>query len=100
MEVKESQFLPPPLPSDYPYITLCLFLRVGISEKGTATLELSVSGTPGHSSFPPPESAIGILAAAIARLEENPPPSLLGQGPESATFKYLAPHVSSIITSK
>jgi carboxypeptidase PM20D1 len=67
---------------------------VGISEKGTATLELSVSGTPGHSSFPPPESAIGILAAAIARLEENPQPSLLGQGPDSATFKYLAPHVS------
>uniref|UniRef100_A0A1V1G1G3 Putative carboxypeptidase 7 n=1 Tax=Reticulitermes speratus TaxID=60591 RepID=A0A1V1G1G3_9NEOP len=67
---------------------------VGISEKGTATLELSVSGNPGHSSFPPPESAIGILAAAVARLEENPQPSLLGKGPESATFKYLAPHVS------
>nr|CAD7198242.1 unnamed protein product [Timema douglasi] len=67
---------------------------VGISEKGTATLELSVIGTPGHSSFPPAESAIGILAAAVAKLEENQQPSLLGKGPESAMFRYLAPHVS------
>ncbi|PSN39035.1 N-fatty-acyl-amino acid synthase/hydrolase PM20D1, partial [Blattella germanica] len=67
---------------------------VGVSEKGSATLELSVTGNPGHSSFPPAESAIGILAAAVARLEENPQPSHLGKGPESATFKYLAPHVS------
>ena len=52
-----------------------------------------MSGTPGHSSFPPPESAIGILAAAVAKLEENPQPSHLGKGPESATFKHLAPHV-------
>ncbi|XP_066997116.1 N-fatty-acyl-amino acid synthase/hydrolase PM20D1 isoform X2 [Anabrus simplex] len=67
---------------------------VGVSEKGTATLELSVKGTPSHSSFPPPESAIGILASAVARLEENPQPAMLGEGPEAATFKYLAPHVS------
>lgn len=78
---------------------ICLLDRVGISEKGTVTLELSVTGNPGHSSFPPAESAIGILAAAVARLEENPQPSLLGKGPESATFKYLAPHVCSNFTS-
>jgi carboxypeptidase PM20D1 len=96
MEVKELQ----PIPTDHTYIALWLLVRVGISEKGTATLEISVFGTPGHSSFPPPESAIGILAAAIARLEENPQPPLLGQGPESATFKHLAPHVSIVITSK
>nr|CAD7459612.1 unnamed protein product [Timema tahoe] len=70
--------------------------RVGISEKGTATLELSVIGTPGHSSFPPAESAIGILAAAVAKLEENQQPSLLGKGPESAMFRYLAPHSNVI----
>jgi acetylornithine deacetylase/succinyl-diaminopimelate desuccinylase-like protein len=96
MKLKELQSIA----TDLPCITLCLFVRVGISEKGTATLELSVSGKPGHSSFPPAESAIGILAAAVARLEENPQPSLLAQGPEAATFKYLAPHVSTIITSK
>lgn len=67
---------------------------VGVSEKGTTNLELSVSGNPGHASFPPSESAIGILASAVARLEANPHPSLLGEGPEAATFKYLAPHVS------
>ncbi|XP_049781362.1 N-fatty-acyl-amino acid synthase/hydrolase PM20D1-like isoform X1 [Schistocerca cancellata] len=67
---------------------------IGVSEKGSATVELSVRGSPGHSSFPPAESAIGILAAAVARLEKNPQPALLGQGPEAATFQYLAPHVS------
>lgn len=71
-----------------------LVAMVGVSEKGTATIELSVTGSPGHSSFPPAESAIGILASAVARLEQNPQPALLGQGPEAATFKYLAPHVS------
>lgn len=70
--------------------------RVGVSEKGSATIELSVTGTPGHSSFPPVESVIGILAAAVARLEESPQPALLGNGPESATFQYLAPHVCTL----
>lgn len=50
---------------------------VGISEKGYLSLELSVSGAGGHSSMPPPQSAIGILAAAIARLEAQPMPSRL-----------------------
>ncbi|KAE8753246.1 hypothetical protein FOCC_FOCC000168 [Frankliniella occidentalis] len=68
---------------------------VGVSEKGTATVELSVTGTPGHSSFPPAESAIGILAAALARLEHNPLPSMFGYGPEKNMFEYIAPHVSS-----
>lgn len=41
--------------------------RIGISEKGHATVKLSVSTVPGHSSMPPRESSIGILAAAIKR---------------------------------
>jgi carboxypeptidase PM20D1 len=68
--------------------------RVGVSEKGTATLELTVTGSPGHSSFPPWESAIGILADSVARLERHKLPSKLGSGPERSTFEYLAPHVS------
>ena len=72
---------------------------MGVSEKGTATVELSVSGTPGHSSFPPAESAIGILSAAVARLEENPLPSMFGNGPERQMFEYIAPHVSGIINN-
>lgn len=43
------------------------FSRIGISEKGQATVKLSVSTVPGHSSMPPRETSIGILAAAIKR---------------------------------
>uniref|UniRef100_A0A8C2KFR8 Peptidase M20 domain containing 1, tandem duplicate 1 n=1 Tax=Cyprinus carpio TaxID=7962 RepID=A0A8C2KFR8_CYPCA len=42
---------------------------IGVSEKGQATVKLSVSTPPGHSSMPPRESSIGILASAVARQE-------------------------------
>jgi carboxypeptidase PM20D1 len=45
---------------------------VGASEKGYLTVEITVQGQPGHSSMPPPQTAIGILARALARLEANP----------------------------
>ncbi|XP_016300449.1 probable carboxypeptidase PM20D1.2 [Sinocyclocheilus anshuiensis] len=61
-----------------------------ISEKGKATVKLSVSSAPGHSSMPPRESSIGILASAVNRLEENPMPRLFGYGPEHGTFEHLA----------
>ncbi|XP_017540116.1 N-fatty-acyl-amino acid synthase/hydrolase PM20D1.2 [Pygocentrus nattereri] len=63
---------------------------IGVSEKGSATVKLSVSMKPGHSSLPPRESSIGILAAAVTRLEEYPMPRLFGYGPERATFEHLA----------
>nr|XP_033774719.1 N-fatty-acyl-amino acid synthase/hydrolase PM20D1 isoform X2 [Geotrypetes seraphini] len=63
---------------------------VGTTEKGSITLTLTVQSVPGHSSFPPKETSIGILAAAVSRLEQNPLPSLFGKGPELATFEQLA----------
>ncbi|XP_056094198.1 N-fatty-acyl-amino acid synthase/hydrolase PM20D1.1 [Rhinichthys klamathensis goyatoka] len=63
---------------------------IGVSEKGQATVKLSVSSAPGHSSMPPRESSIGILASAVRSLEKNRMPNLFGQGPERATFEYLA----------
>ncbi|XP_073325968.1 N-fatty-acyl-amino acid synthase/hydrolase PM20D1.2 [Pagrus major] len=63
---------------------------IGISEKGQATVKLSVAMLPGHSSMPPRETSIGILAAAVKRLEENPMPRLFGHGPERGTFEHLA----------
>ena len=49
---------------------------------------------PGHSSMPPKESAIGVLASAVSRLEQNHHPSMFGQGPEADFFLYLAPAVN------
>jgi carboxypeptidase PM20D1 len=44
---------------------------VGVAEKGYMSVILEVEGMGGHSSAPPDQSAIGILSAAITRLEEN-----------------------------
>lgn len=44
---------------------------IGIAEKGYLTLELAVTEEGGHSSMPPPHTAIGILSAAIVRLESH-----------------------------
>uniref|UniRef100_A0A672JFB1 Peptidase M20 dimerisation domain-containing protein n=1 Tax=Salarias fasciatus TaxID=181472 RepID=A0A672JFB1_SALFA len=48
---------------------------IGISEKGQATVKLSVSTVPSHSSIPPRETSIGILAAAVKRILERRPDS-------------------------
>ncbi len=50
---------------------------VGVSEKGYLTVEFTVHGQPGHSSTPPPQTSIGILARALARLEAHPMPTHL-----------------------
>jgi len=50
---------------------------IGVSEKGYLTVEFTVHGQPGHSSTPPPQTAIGILARALARLEAHPMPTHL-----------------------
>ncbi|XP_053313686.1 N-fatty-acyl-amino acid synthase/hydrolase PM20D1 [Spea bombifrons] len=63
---------------------------VGTTEKGSITLNLTVDRQPGHSSMPPPESSIGILSAAVSRLEQNPMPNMFGEGPESSMFEQLA----------
>ena len=50
---------------------------VGNAEKGFLTMLLSAEGTPGHSSRPPRQTAIGIVARAIALMDDNPMPSKL-----------------------
>ena len=43
---------------------------IGIAQKGFISLELAIHGIGGHSSQPPEESNIGILAKAITKLED------------------------------
>lgn len=66
---------------------------VGIAEKGYVNLELLVEGGGGHSSTPPAQTSIGVLAAAIARLEADPFPARL-DGAARRMFEYLAPEMS------
>ncbi len=51
------------------------FAAIGVSEKGYLTVEFTVISAPGHSSTPPPQTAIGILARAMNRLESHPMPT-------------------------
>lgn len=66
---------------------------VGIAEKGYVNLELVVEGQGGHSSTPPEQTNIGILAEAVSELEENQFPAEL-QGPARDMFAWLAPEMS------
>ncbi|KAK7489673.1 hypothetical protein BaRGS_00019068 [Batillaria attramentaria] len=63
---------------------------IGTAEKGQVVLKLKVKAGTGHSSMPPPENSISILAKAIHRLESNPHPSMFGYGPEGEMFEHLA----------
>jgi len=63
---------------------------VGIAEKGRLTLDLRSTGHGGHASMPPPQTAIGVLAAAIARLEAHPMPGMVG-GVAREFFGQVAP---------
>lgn len=65
---------------------------VGIAEKGFASVELSVEGTGGHSSLPPRQSTVGILSAAIARLEAHQMPARL-DGAARQLFERISPEL-------
>lgn len=66
---------------------------IGISEKGYMTVEISTSTEGGHSSMPPAQTAVGILSAAIVKLEKNQMPARI-EGPALQTFQSLAPEMS------
>lgn len=63
---------------------------VGIAEKGFVTIELSTRTQGGHSSLPPRDSAVGILSAAVSRLEQSQMPARL-EGPARETFNRVGP---------
>ena len=62
---------------------------VALAEKGYLTVELTATGDGGHSSKPPPNTAVGKLSRAIHRLETNQMPADL-RPPASRIFAYLA----------
>jgi len=62
---------------------------IGIAEKGFASVELTVRGTGGHSSMPPDQTAVGVLAHAIDRLETHP--MLASLNSTAAMFERVGP---------
>ncbi len=65
---------------------------IGIAEKGYLSVELTAHGPEGHSSTPPPETAVDILAAALVRLHDDPFPAGI-DGPPRAMLEALAPEM-------
>lgn len=65
---------------------------IGLSEKGFLNVRLSTKGAGGHSSEPPPHTAIGQLAAGLARLEAHPFPGSLPE-PTREQLLSIAPYL-------
>ncbi|MCS6966340.1 MAG: M20 family peptidase [Candidatus Kapabacteria bacterium] len=65
---------------------------VGVAEKGYMMVELSASGRGGHSSTPPTESPLGMVAAAVAAVERSPMPARL-EGAAAAMLDAIAPEM-------
>ncbi len=62
---------------------------VGIAEKGPMDIRLTVKTKGGHASTPPAQSALGILARAVAKVEASPFPYTLTE-PARQMFDTLA----------
>ena len=69
---------------------------VGVAEKGAVSLELIADAPGGHSSMPPHQSAIGIVAEAVRRLETGRPSARLVP-PTRATLEALAPELPFVL---
>lgn len=69
-----------------------LMAQINTAEKTYFTIHLTATSEGGHSSTPPPHTAIGKLATAIHRLEANPLPLRIST-PVRDLFGALAPHL-------
>jgi len=67
---------------------------IGVAEKGYMSVKMTLSGTPGHSSMPPPHgsSAIAMLSSALTRLDAEQMPGGI-RGVAGELFDTLAPEM-------
>jgi carboxypeptidase PM20D1 len=65
---------------------------VGTQEKGFVNVEITAASPGGHSSMPPPHTAVGAVAAAVRELEEHPMPTRI-TGATRSSFEFLAPEM-------
>jgi carboxypeptidase PM20D1 len=71
---------------------------IGMAEKGFLTVLLAATAPPGHSSMPPPparQSAIGMMSAALSRLEDKQFPVQI-RGVAADMFDTLAPEMNLV----
>lgn len=66
---------------------------IGIAQKGFISLELAINGIGGHSSQPPAESNIGILAKAVTKVEEAQFPYKINEAVRYQ-YRFMGPELS------
>jgi carboxypeptidase PM20D1 len=69
-----------------------LMATINVAEKGSVTLDIVGKAQGGHSSMPPRQTAVGVLAAAITSLEQNPMPGGL-EGLSRDMFDVISRHM-------
>lgn len=67
---------------------------IGISERGSGTLRVRAIGQPGHSSMPPPETAVSLVSEAVGRIHRMPIERRLEGGPALSMMRALAPELT------
>ncbi len=67
---------------------------IGISERGSGTMRVRAVGRPGHSSMPPEETAVSLVAEAVGRIHDMPIERKLEGGPALGMMRALAPELS------
>ncbi|MEO8604630.1 MAG: M20/M25/M40 family metallo-hydrolase, partial [bacterium] len=65
---------------------------IGMAEKGYVSVELTARAAGGHSSIPPARTAIGVLSAAVQRLQDHQVPANIGAA-MGESFDYLGPEM-------
>jgi len=65
---------------------------INVAEKGSVTLQIVAKAAGGHSSMPPHNNAIGVLAEAITKLQDNPVPGGL-EGLSAEMLDQLSRHM-------
>ena len=67
---------------------------IGISERGAGTMRVHAVGQPGHSSMPPDETAVSLVAEAVNRIHDMPIDRKLEGGPALGMMRALAPELT------
>jgi carboxypeptidase PM20D1 len=81
--------------ADFPLLGRPVAL-VGIAEKGYGTLRITAPAQGGHSSTPPPETGVEVLAKAVLAITSRPFP-LRFDGPAADMVRTLAPDTSPVV---
>jgi len=81
--------------ADFPLLGRPVAL-IGIAEKGYGTLRVTAPAKGGHSSTPPPQTGVEVLAKALLAITSNPFPPRF-EGPAADMVRTLAPDAAPLV---